>query len=206
MSSTSGDRTRSRAPSDAGVGTAMVVGGVGKGHAKTECACGKEGKHFSETALSTTFPSTPEKVYNLMFNSGWLKEFMSEDQKLKGESSFDAVLIRDIEQSDWKPSEETKNLTRGTSYIKPLNGSIGPKQTKCHIIDEQIHCDYDDYIVMLTTTRTPDVPSGGVFSVKTKTCLMWAGGSSTKVLVTTQVDWTGKSWVKGESTLRVNGK
>jgi hypothetical protein len=53
---------------------------------------------------------------------------------------------------------------------------------------------------MLTTTKTPDVPSGGVFSVKTKTCLTWAGGSSTKVLVTTQVDWTGKSWVKGEST------
>jgi hypothetical protein len=84
MSSTSGDRTRSRAPSDAGADTALVSGGVGKGHAKTECACGKEGKHFTETALSTTFPSTPEKVYNLMFNSGWLKEFMSEDQKLKG--------------------------------------------------------------------------------------------------------------------------
>jgi hypothetical protein len=87
MSSTSGDRTRSRAPSDAGADAALVSGGGGKGHAKTECACGKEGKHFTETALSTTFPSTPEKVYNLMFNSGWLKEFMSEDQKLKGEYS-----------------------------------------------------------------------------------------------------------------------
>ena len=86
MSSASGDRTRSRAPSDAGADAAMVAGGVGKGHAKTECACGREGKHFTETALSTTFPSTPEKVYNLMFNSGWLKEFMSEDQKLKGKS------------------------------------------------------------------------------------------------------------------------
>jgi hypothetical protein len=137
-----------------------------------------------------------------MFNSGWLKEFMSDDQKLKGEQILRLAvqrLILEIEQSDWKPSEETKNLTRGTSYIKPLNGSIGPKQTKCHIVDEQIHCDYDDYIVMLTTTKTPDVPSGGVFSVKTKTCLTWAGGSSTKVLVTTQVDWTGKSWVKGTS-------
>jgi len=84
MSATSADRVRSRAPSDAGDAQAAVVAG-GKGHAKTECACGKEGKHFTETALSTTFPSTPEKVYNLMFNSGWLKEFMSEDQKLKGE-------------------------------------------------------------------------------------------------------------------------
>lgn len=109
--------------------------------------------------------------------------------------------LADIESSDWKPSEETKHLSRSTSYIKPLNGSIGPKQTKCHIVDEQIHCDYDDYIVMLTTTKTPDVPSGGVFSVKTRTCLTWAGGGSTRVLVTTQVEWTGKSWVKGECSL-----
>jgi hypothetical protein len=93
MSSTSGDRTRSRAPSDAGADTALVSGGAGKGHAKTECACGKEGKHFTETALSTTFPSTPEKVYNLMFNSGWLKDFMSEDQKLKGIYDYSSPVV-----------------------------------------------------------------------------------------------------------------
>jgi hypothetical protein len=94
MSSASGERTRSRAPSDAGAVDAPGAGG--KGHAKTECACGKEGKHFTETALSTTFPSTPEKVYNLMFNSGFLKEFMSDNQKLKGEyklSPFCIVLM-----------------------------------------------------------------------------------------------------------------
>lgn len=88
-------------------------------------------------------------------------------------------------------------LSRSTSYIKPLNGSIGPKQTKCHIVDVQDHCDYDEYISMITTTRTPDVPSGGVFSVKTRTCLTWAGRASTRVVVTTEVEWTGKSWVKG---------
>ncbi|WWD22486.1 hypothetical protein CI109_106979 [Kwoniella shandongensis] len=56
-----------------------------KGHAPTQCACGKEGKHYSEVALDTTFPSTPEKVYNLMFNSGWFKTFLSDNQKLRGE-------------------------------------------------------------------------------------------------------------------------
>lgn len=64
----------------------------------------------------------------------------------------------------------------------------------------QDHCDYDEYISMITTTRTPDVPSGGVFSVKTRTCLTWAGPASTRVVVTTEVEWTGKSWVKGETT------
>ena len=62
-------------------------GGTAKGHAKTQCTCGKEGKHYSETALDATFPSTPEKIYNLMFTSAWFKTFLSENQKLKGQSS-----------------------------------------------------------------------------------------------------------------------
>lgn len=99
--------------------------------------------------------------------------------------------------SEWRAAEG-KNTSRTMSYIKPLNGSIGPKQTKCFITDEQEFYDPDKYITMLTMTKTPDVPSGGVFSVKTRTCFTWAGANSTKVLVTTSVEWTGKSWVKGE--------
>lgn len=57
-----------------------------KGHAPTQCACGKEGRHYAETALETTLPSTPEKIYNLMSDSGWFKTWMVENQKLKGAS------------------------------------------------------------------------------------------------------------------------
>ena len=90
-------------------------------------------------------------------------------------------------------------MVKTTSYIKPLNGSIGPKQTQCHITDELETCDYDKFVSVLTTTRTPDVPSGSVFSVKTRTCLMWGPRNSSHVLVTSAVEWTGKSWVKGGS-------
>jgi VAD1 Analog of StAR-related lipid transfer domain len=86
------------------------------------------------------------------------------------------------------------------SYIKPLSASLGPKQTKCEITDETVHIDFDDYISTITTTRTPDVPSGGVFSVKTRTCVMWASPVSSRVLVTTQVEWTGRSFIKGVSS------
>lgn len=104
--------------------------------------------------------------------------------------------------SDWGLDPETKLLSRNFSYIKPLaNVGVGPKQTKCELKDETLHCDFEDYIVTLTTTRTPDVPSGGAFSVKTRTCLMWASSSSTRVLVTTQVEWTGRSFIKCEYTL-----
>ena len=99
--------------------------------------------------------------------------------------------------SDWSPvSAGSKLLTRNMSYIKPLTASLGPKQTKCEITDETVHAE-DDYISTVTTTRTPEVPSGGVFSVKTRTCVMWASPVSSRVIVTTQVEWTGRSFIKG---------
>lgn len=153
----------------------------------TYCACSKSGHHLNETALETVLPGTPDKIYNLMFASGFIKDFMRVDQKLM-----------DVQISDWTPTgDNLKLLARNMSYIKPLNNTVGPKQTKCEIHDETLTCDFDDHVVMLTTTKTPDVPSGGVFSVKTKTCLMWASPISTRVIVTTQVDWTGRSFIKG---------
>lgn len=85
------------------------------------------------------------------------------------------------------------------SYIKPLNASIGPKQTKCELTDETLHMDFNEYVCTMTTTRNPDVPSGTVFSVKTRTCIMWGGGMHAKVLVTTTVEWTGRSFIRGTS-------
>ncbi|KAG2035709.1 GRAM domain-containing protein [Suillus americanus] len=153
----------------------------------THCACSKNGQHLNEIALETVLPGTPDKIYNLMFASGFIKDFMRVDQKLM-----------DVQISDWIPTgDNLKLLARNMSYIKPLNNSVGPKQTKCEIHDETLTCDFDDHVVMLTTTKTPDVPSGGVFSVKTKTCLMWASAISTRVIVSTQVDWTGRSFIKG---------
>ncbi|KAF8167258.1 hypothetical protein B0H34DRAFT_645545 [Crassisporium funariophilum] len=168
-------------------GAGAAPAGGGKVRKATQCACGRDGKHFTETAMDTTIPGTPDRIHNLMFASGFIKDFMAVNQKLL-----------DIQMSDWSPVSPGSNLlTRNMSYIKPLNGSLGPKQTKCEISDETVHTDFDDYISTVTTTRTPDVPSGGVFAVKTRTCVMWAGPVSTRVLVTTQVDWSGRSFIKG---------
>lgn len=52
----------------------------------TMCACGKNREHYTETALETVVPGTPDKIYNLMFASGFIKDFMKVDQKLLGES------------------------------------------------------------------------------------------------------------------------
>ncbi|KAF8971849.1 GRAM domain-containing protein [Flammula alnicola] len=152
----------------------------------TLCACGRDNKHYSETAMDVIIPGTPEKINNLMFASGFLKDFMVGNQKLI-----------DVQMSDWAPvNPGSKLLTRNMSYIKPLNGSLGPKQTKCEIKDEVVHCDFDQFISTVTTTRTPEVPSGGVFAVKTRTCIMWAGPISSRVMVTTQLEWSGRSFIK----------
>lgn len=104
--------------------------------------------------------------------------------------------------SDWAPmGPGSKLLTRNMSYIKPLNASMGPKQTKCEIKDEVEHLDLEQYVSTISSTRTPDVPSGGVFTVKTRTCVMWASAISSRVMVTTQVDWSGRSFIKGACLL-----
>ncbi|SCV74169.1 BQ2448_6601 [Microbotryum intermedium] len=144
-------------------------------------------KKLKEVCMDVVFPSAPEKIYNLMFTSGFMRTFWTENQKLM-----------DLQVSDWAPEESDSNLlARNLSYIKPLSASIGPKQTKCMILDETAHVDFDDYVCVISTTRTPDVPSGGSFAVKTRTSMTWARNNSCRVVVTTGVVWTGRSMLKG---------
>jgi hypothetical protein len=69
-------------------------------HKVTFCACGREGKHYSDLAIETVIPGTPERIYNLMFASGFLKDFMRENQKLEGKFQVFSSL---------SPSFEAKN-------------------------------------------------------------------------------------------------
>lgn len=162
-------------------------GGKRQPHPKTSCPCDKDKLHLSTTVLDNTYPAIPEKLYNLFFTSEYMKEFWTDDQKLL-----------ELHVSEWAAPEGSKgNLKRDITYIKPLAGGFGPKQTKCVLQDENDHVDFDDYVTVVTTTRTPDVPSGGSFCVKTRTCFTWAGGNVTKVYVTCQVEWSGRSMIKG---------
>ena len=67
------------------------------------------------------------------------------------------------------------------------DASLGRKQTKCGITDETVHVGWDDSVWTITRTRTLEVPSGDVFSVKTRTSVMWASPVSPRVVVTTQI-------------------
>ena len=54
----------------------------------TMCTCGKEGKHYTETAMDTVVPGTPDTIHNLIFASGFMKDFMAGNQKLLGKRLF----------------------------------------------------------------------------------------------------------------------
>lgn len=77
---TSGSMSPAAAVAAAAAAGSLVV----PTHKVTKCLCGKEGKHYPEVALETVVPGTPERIYNLMFASGFIKDFMRQDQKLEG--------------------------------------------------------------------------------------------------------------------------
>lgn len=97
--------------------------------------------------------------------------------------------------SDYERNDEGKK-ERNYNYTKALNYSIGPKSTKCYVQEAIVSLDYDGCTNVLSTTKTPDVPSGNAFSVKTRYVMTWGPENTTDLVISFKVDWTGKSWVK----------
>ncbi|KAI3628853.1 hypothetical protein CBS14141_000556 [Malassezia furfur] len=157
-------------------------------HRVTKCDCDAKKLHLANTVLDDTFDTTPKKLFHMLFCEDFMKTFLTENQHLT-----------ELKISNWENDEADKDVSavRSVDYIKPLNGPIGPKQTHCKIKEEQLHIDFDDFCTTMTTTHTPDVPSGSSFYIKTRTCFMWAEHGRSRLLVTCAVEWTGRSMIKG---------
>ncbi|KAH8718762.1 putative membrane protein C20F10.07 [Beauveria bassiana] len=176
--------------------TSPALGGDFPGpatHAPTECSDGST--HFDKTVGDDIIPAPLGKVYSLLFGSGstaWMTKWLSEDQKCL------EVTI------DEKRGLTMDNNTRIWTYIKPLYASLGPKQTKCIVTESLESLDFEKSITLMLSTRTPEVPSGTLFTVKTRYCLTWAENNATRVQVNYTTEWTGKSWIKGPIEKNVN--
>lgn len=162
-------------------------------HAATDCADGDS--HYSKVIADEVIPAPLGKVYSLMFgpaSTTWLKNWLTVDQK-----SLELTM-------DDKKHLSLDNKIRVYSYIKPLSGSsFAPKQTKCISTETLDALDLEKAVSVTISTQTPDVPSGNVFSTKTKYCLTWAEGNSTRIQMNCAIEWTGKSWLKGTTRLFV---
>ncbi|CAO3647618.1 unnamed protein product [Mucor hiemalis] len=146
-----------------------------------------DAKNESADGKTAEKPQVNEKqnFYDLFYEGDFMKTFLVDNQK-----SLELTI------GEWRKGEGDVIAIRDKTYIKPLNGAIGPKQTKCVCTEEILHKDFDNSITALTTTCTPDVPSGGSFSCKTKTCMTWAGKGKVRIFVTVLVDFTKSSWLK----------
>lgn len=157
-------------------------------HSPTEC--NDVDTHFDEVVKDEVIPAPLGKVYSMIFGAasgGFMTRWFIDDQKF-----MDLVL-----EDDRKGLSED-NRTRSYSYIKPLYGSIGPKQTKCITTEYLDFIDLEKAVSVSVVTQTPDVPSGNLFSTKTKYCLTWAPGNSTRLFVNCTIEWTAWSWLKGK--------
>lgn len=58
---------------------------VNPAHPPTQCDCtASRGGHYPNTIMDATFPGSPEKIYNLMFTSGFMRAFLIDDMKVAG--------------------------------------------------------------------------------------------------------------------------
>ena len=158
-------------------------------HAPTECTDGDT--HYDKLLKDEVIPAPLGKVYSMIFgpaSGGFMTKWLLDDIK-----------VTDLQMEDDKKGLDAETRSRSYSYIKPLYASIGPKQTKCMIIENMDSFDLEKAISVTVSTQTPDVPSGNVFTTKTKFCLMWAPGNATRLLMNFTIEWSGKSWLKGEN-------
>ncbi|KAK6505757.1 hypothetical protein TWF481_007649 [Arthrobotrys musiformis] len=182
-------------PVAAGSADAGAAEGVFPGPtAHTPTVCGDESSHLDRALCDETISAPLGKVFSAMYGESslqFLTRLLSEDCKVENLSIPDAKFVENG-SADY-PGKKSRSF----SYIKPLNASIGPKSTKCLITEVVEQEDLEKAVTVVTYTQTPDVPSGGVFKVLTRTCLMWGEGNGTRIVMTCTVEWSGKSWIKG---------
>ncbi|KAE8383281.1 hypothetical protein BDV26DRAFT_252007 [Aspergillus bertholletiae] len=144
---------------------------------------------YDKVIKDEIIPAPLGKVYSYVFgpaSTNFIPKFLVDNQK-SGDLQFD------IENGGLT----NESRTRQYSYIKPLNGSIGPKQTKCISTENLDFLDLEKAVLVTLSTQTPDVPSGNVFCTKTKYLFTWAANNQTRFLMTCTIEWSGKSWLKG---------
>ncbi|CDK25803.1 unnamed protein product [Kuraishia capsulata CBS 1993] len=120
-------------------------------------------------------------VYTMMFGPN--TNFHRHINELNDGSNF----------SDYSKFEDN---IRSYKFERALNFSIGPKSAVCEVEEVIDSYDLDKGIVLLTKTRTPNVPSGGSFVVNTRYVFTWAENNSTRLQISYFIDWTARSWIK----------
>ena len=157
-------------------------------HAPTECT--DAATHYEKILKDEVIPAPLGKIYSMVFgpaSGGFMSKWF-----------VDEVKVTELEWEDDKKGLTLENPKRTYSYIKPLSGSFGPKQTKCITTEVLDSFDLERSVSVTVSTVTPDVPNGNLFTTKTKYCLSWAPGNGTRFFANCTIEWSGKSWLKSK--------
>lgn len=183
----SGEATASVAPTVAATDGAQDFPGPAT-HAPTECT--DSVTHYDKIIKDEIIPAPLGKIYSLLYgpqSTTFVRKFL-----VDGVSK-----AQDLQLEDDKKGLDNETKSRRYQYIKPLGGSIGPKQTTCITTENLDFFDLEKAVSVSCSTQTPDVPSGSAFSTKTRYCLTWAPGNATRFQMNMTIEWTAKSWLKG---------
>ncbi|GEQ69764.1 hypothetical protein JCM33374_g3438 [Metschnikowia sp. JCM 33374] len=158
-------------------------------HAPTKISGDFEGSNDETEVVNDIIQGPLGAVFEILFgreNPSFHKKVL-EDQGATNISNYGP--FESVEGHPTKPE-------RHYSYQRPLGYSIGPKSTKCCVKEIIEHHDLEEGVVVLSITDTPDVPSGGSFSVMTRFYLNWSENNSTELKIAYHIKWTGRSWIK----------
>ncbi|QPG74489.1 hypothetical protein FOA43_001819 [Brettanomyces nanus] len=133
--------------------------------------------------IEVPFEAPMGVVYNLLFGDD--TTFMKKSLEVQGNFNVDKL-----------PKFDSHGK-RQYFYMRPINGPVGPKQTRCNITEQVEKKDFEFGCCVVQTSETPDVPSGNSFRVRTRYFFHWAERYSTTLSVYSSIVWSGKSWIKG---------
>ncbi|CAI4423442.1 CFA_G0016530.mRNA.1.CDS.1 [Saccharomyces cerevisiae] len=136
------------------------------------------------------FDCAPGILFEIMFNSEQ-NEFLLDF--LRGQEGSQITTIPNFTSIDGS----SMTLKREYSYEKALHFPAGPKSTTCYVAEVIKRKDPGTYYEVISSIRTPNVPSGGSFSTKTRYLIRWNDEITCLLRVSFWVEWTGSSWIKG---------
>lgn len=159
----------------------------------------------ANTPAVAALPHGEEELANELYNvsASELYNTMFEDPDLKFWASF---FKRCEDCTDFQIIDPQTEF----SYTKPLSYSMGPKSTECFGKHIFLQVGKSGYYSVMQETRTPNVPSGKSFVVRTRYVITPTKNSnedskeSCNLRVSFDIEWIGSSWIKGviESSCR----
>jgi hypothetical protein len=163
---------------------------------ESQCCCIE---HEFQTLLSFTYSTPLNSIFSLLFGPesvDYLNDFFTNTRKYR-----DFKLEKQWDGAEAFPAELKEGMERNLYWIVPLNGPIGPKQTRNLVtetlVSYKLGKDGPNSTVVTIEGTNPDVPSGDAFSLVTRVCLTkLANNKGTRVKVGAKVVWTKSSWIK----------